>query len=211
MPGTINFFLSHPSVYLNVFILFSLVVLYNVSDADGIRKQTVYAPRGLGQGALALVCLSAGHKTSAFSSHSSANFHLILDCFLPKFKVKYEDSENSKAGSINSYFQLTSNQISGILGVSSANVEVDRYRIKIRIDKNVNLLKIFNLLVITINLSSNLEILDSFLDIHFLGLEKGCSILPPVVQKNPLTLQYFKQVTNYFKELGSYTQAHDWK
>ena len=53
MPGTINFLLSHPSVYLKVFILLSLVVLYNVNDADGIRKQTVYASRGLGQGALA--------------------------------------------------------------------------------------------------------------------------------------------------------------
>ena len=28
-------------------------MLYIVNDADGIRKQTVYAPRGLGQGALA--------------------------------------------------------------------------------------------------------------------------------------------------------------
>ena len=46
-----------------VFILLSPVVLYNVNDADGIRKQTVYAPRGLGQGALAYprptqVCLN---------------------------------------------------------------------------------------------------------------------------------------------------------
>ena len=53
VPGTINFFLSHPSVYLKVFILLSPVVLYNVNDADGIRKQTVHAPRGLGHGALA--------------------------------------------------------------------------------------------------------------------------------------------------------------
>ena len=28
-------------------------MLYIVNDADGIRKQTVYAPRGLGQGTLA--------------------------------------------------------------------------------------------------------------------------------------------------------------
>ena len=46
-----QFFLSHPSVHLKVFILLSLVVLRNVNDADGIRKQTVYAPRGLGLGA----------------------------------------------------------------------------------------------------------------------------------------------------------------
>ena len=36
-----------------VFILLSPVVLYDVNDADLIRKQTVYAPGGLGQGALA--------------------------------------------------------------------------------------------------------------------------------------------------------------
>ena len=45
MPGTINFFLSRPSVYLKVFFLLSPVVLYNVNDADGIRNQTVHAPR----------------------------------------------------------------------------------------------------------------------------------------------------------------------
>ena len=42
-----------PEGILKVFIIRSPIVLYNVNDADGIRKQTVYAPGGLGQGALA--------------------------------------------------------------------------------------------------------------------------------------------------------------
>ena len=52
-----------PEGILKVFYLLSLVVLYNVNDADGIRKQIVFAPGGLGQGALAYprptqVCLN---------------------------------------------------------------------------------------------------------------------------------------------------------
>ena len=55
-------------------------MLYNVNDADGIRKQTVYAPGGLGQGALAypqvnsslfecvtLVCLGRQHGKSVMT------------------------------------------------------------------------------------------------------------------------------------------------
>ena len=33
----------------------------------------------------------------AFGSHCSANFQSILDCFIPNFKLKHEDSENIKA------------------------------------------------------------------------------------------------------------------
>ena len=36
-------------------------------------------------------------KYLAFSSHCLANFQLILDRFIPNFKLKYEDSENIKA------------------------------------------------------------------------------------------------------------------
>ena len=32
----------------------------------------------------------------AFGSHCSANFQPVLDCFIPKFKLKYDDSENMK-------------------------------------------------------------------------------------------------------------------
>ena len=43
-------------------------------------------------------CLSsAGPEILAFVGHWSANFRLILDCFISKFKLKYEDSENIKA------------------------------------------------------------------------------------------------------------------
>ena len=40
---------------------------------------------------------SAGPKILDFGSHCSANFQPILDCFIPNFKLKYEDSENIKA------------------------------------------------------------------------------------------------------------------
>ena len=48
-----------------------------------------------------VVCSSAGPKISAFVSHCSANFQPILDCFIPNFKLKYEDSDNIKAGRLN--------------------------------------------------------------------------------------------------------------
>ena len=44
---------------------------------------------------------SAGPKNLPFGSHCSANFQLILDCFIPNFKLKYEDSENIKADRVN--------------------------------------------------------------------------------------------------------------
>ena len=44
---------------------------------------------------------SAGPESLAFVSHCSANFELILDCFIPNFKLKYEDSENLKADCVN--------------------------------------------------------------------------------------------------------------
>ena len=36
----------------------------------------------------------AGRKILAFGSHSMVNFQPILDCFIPNFKLKYEDSKN---------------------------------------------------------------------------------------------------------------------
>ena len=44
-----------------------------------------------------VVCSSAGPKLLAFGSHCLANFQPILDCSIPNFKMKYEDSENIKA------------------------------------------------------------------------------------------------------------------
>ena len=48
-----------------------------------------------------VVCSSTGPKILAFGSHSSAKFQSILDCFIPNFKLKYEDSENIKADRVN--------------------------------------------------------------------------------------------------------------
>ena len=48
-----------------------------------------------------VVCSSAGVKSLGFSGPSSANFQLILDCFIPDFKWKYEDSENITADRVN--------------------------------------------------------------------------------------------------------------
>ena len=43
-----------------------------------------------------------GSENFAFGSHCSVNFQLILDCFIPVFKLEYEaSSENVKAGRVN--------------------------------------------------------------------------------------------------------------
>ena len=55
-----------------------------------------------------VVCSSAGPKILAFGTHSSANVHPILYCFIPNFKLKYEDSENIKVDR----FQLRPNLMS---------------------------------------------------------------------------------------------------
>ena len=44
---------------------------------------------------------SAGPKILAFGSHCSANFQMVLDCFIPNFKLKYDNSGNIKADCIN--------------------------------------------------------------------------------------------------------------
>ena len=43
---------------------------------------------------------SVGPEILAFGSHCLAKFQTILDCFIPHFKLKYEDSENMKANRI---------------------------------------------------------------------------------------------------------------
>ena len=43
---------------------------------------------------------SVGPEILAFGSHCLAKFQTILDCFIPHFKLKYEDSENVKANRI---------------------------------------------------------------------------------------------------------------
>ena len=44
---------------------------------------------------------SAVPEILTFVSHCSGNFQPILDCFLPNFKLKYEDSENIKSDCVN--------------------------------------------------------------------------------------------------------------
>ena len=42
-----------------------------------------------------------GFRNFSFGSHCSANFQPILDCFIPKFKLKYDDLENIKIDLVN--------------------------------------------------------------------------------------------------------------
>ena len=44
---------------------------------------------------------SVGPEILAFISHCSANFQPIMDCFIPKFKLKCEDPDNTKADRVN--------------------------------------------------------------------------------------------------------------
>ena len=43
----------------------------------------------------------------AFGRHCSANFQSILNCFIPNFKLKYEDSENIKTNANTVVFNLS--------------------------------------------------------------------------------------------------------
>ena len=44
---------------------------------------------------------SVGPEILALVSHCSANFQPIMDCFIPNFKLKYDDPDNIKADSVN--------------------------------------------------------------------------------------------------------------
>ena len=43
---------------------------------------------------------STGSEILNFGSHCLANFQPILDCFIPKFKLEYDDLENIKTASV---------------------------------------------------------------------------------------------------------------
>ena len=43
---------------------------------------------------------STGSEILTFGSRCSANFQPILDCFIPKFKLEYDDLENIKTASV---------------------------------------------------------------------------------------------------------------
>ena len=62
---------------------------------------------------------SAGPEIIAFGSQFPGKFQPIFDCFIPNFKLKYEDSENIKADRVNTvFFQFTSNQTEKRFGTS---------------------------------------------------------------------------------------------
>ena len=42
-----------------------------------------------------------GSEILAFGNQCSANFQPILDCFIPKFKLTYDDLENMKTDRVN--------------------------------------------------------------------------------------------------------------
>ena len=44
---------------------------------------------------------STGSEILTFGSHCSANFQPILDCFIPKFKLEYDNLENIKTDHVN--------------------------------------------------------------------------------------------------------------
>ena len=44
---------------------------------------------------------SRGPEILIFGTHCSANFQPILDCFIPKFKLEYDDVENIKTYCVN--------------------------------------------------------------------------------------------------------------
>ena len=44
---------------------------------------------------------STGSEILNFGSHCSANFQPILNCFIPKFKLEYDDLENIKTDRVN--------------------------------------------------------------------------------------------------------------
>ena len=46
---------------------------------------------------------STGSEILHFGSHCSANFQPILDFFIPKFKLEYDDLENIKTDRVNAF------------------------------------------------------------------------------------------------------------
>ena len=44
---------------------------------------------------------STGSEMLTFGSHYLSNFQPILDCFIPKYKLEYDDLENIKTDSVN--------------------------------------------------------------------------------------------------------------
>ena len=68
----------------------------------------------------------AGPEILAVFSHCLVKFQPILDCFIPNFKSKYEDSENMEADRCKySCFQVISNKTSDIFGTPGSISQKD--------------------------------------------------------------------------------------
>ena len=60
---------------------------------------------------------SVSPEILAFGSHCSVNFRSILDCFKPDFKLKYDNSENTKTDLVNTVtFNLKNERFYGTSG-----------------------------------------------------------------------------------------------
>ena len=69
---------------------------------------------------------SVGPEILAFVSHWSTNFQPILNCSVPNFKSKYEDSENAEADRVNT---VVFNLIKSNVGLFGTPEYIVSYRI----------------------------------------------------------------------------------
>ena len=69
---------------------------------------------------------SVGPEIVAFGSHRLANIQPILDCFIPNFKLKYEDSENIKIYHVNTvnFRYIKSNRAAFLLHSVQSNLGI---------------------------------------------------------------------------------------
>ena len=58
---------------------------------------------------------STGSEILTFGSHCSANFQPILDCFIPKFKLKYNDLENMKTLEYNDLENMKTDRVNAVV------------------------------------------------------------------------------------------------
>ena len=71
---------------------------------------------------------STGSEILAFGSHCLANFQPILDCFIPNFKLKYDDLENIKTDRVSTVvfnlLQIKQSKFFGEHPVSGKNFQI---------------------------------------------------------------------------------------
>ena len=59
---------------------------------------------------------SMGSEILTFGSHCLANFQPILDCFISKFKLEYDDLENIKTDRVNAVIFNLNQTFKGFFG-----------------------------------------------------------------------------------------------